>query len=50
MVRVDAAPRAKVVLCHTGIEPVNGQRLFATSKVMPANVGRHRHRAAYPAI
>ena len=29
MVRVDAAPRAEVVLRRAGIEPVNSQRLFA---------------------
>ena len=49
MVRVDAAPRAEVVLRRAGIEPVNSQRLFAGVERDAADVGRHCHRAAHPA-
>src|SRR5262245_3650979 len=50
MVRVDAAPRAEVVLRHAGIEPVNGQRLFAGVERDTADIGRYRDRAAHPAV
>jgi hypothetical protein len=50
MMRVGAAPRAEVVLRHAGIEPVNGQRLFAGVERDAGDVGRHCHRAAHPAI
>jgi hypothetical protein len=35
MMRVDAAPRAEVVLRHAGIEPVNRERLFARRRCRP---------------
>ena len=50
MVRVDAAPRAEVVLRDAGIEPINRQRLFAGVERNPADIGRHCHRATHPAI
>ena len=50
MVRVDAAPRAEVVLRRAGIEPVNSQRLFAGVERDAADVGRYCHRTAHPAI
>jgi hypothetical protein len=50
MVRVDAAPRAEVVLRRAGIEPVTPQRLFAGVECDAADIGRHCHRAAHPAI
>ena len=50
MVRVDAAPRAEVVLRRAGIEPVNSQRLLAGVERDAADLGRHGHRAAHSAI
>src|SRR6516164_9916575 len=50
MVRVDAASRAEVVLRNAGIEPVFAQRLFTGLERNGAGGGRHRHRAAHPAI
>src|ERR1043166_154887 len=50
MVRVDPAPRAEIMLRRAGVEPVGRQRLFAGLDRHATEIGRHRHRAAHPAI
>jgi hypothetical protein len=50
VVGVDAAARAKEVLCLTRIEAVAGQHVLAPNKSYAAHCGRNRDRTAHPAI
>jgi hypothetical protein len=50
MVRVYPALRTEIMLCRSGVELIDAERIGTGKDINPIEISRHRHRAAHPTI